>query len=124
MLSRVADSLYWMSRYIERAEHTARLIAVKLDSMVEQTPEDASASWARVIAALTGEKIVPLHHMDAFAVTRSLAFDRENENSLITSLDSASRTWRALSRASARELISEESLSRSKVRCLVMAKAS
>ena len=56
MLSRVADSLYWMSRYIERAEHTARLMAVKLESMVEQTPEDAAASWARVIEALTGEK--------------------------------------------------------------------
>ena len=56
MLSRVADSLYWMSRYIERAEHTARLIAVKLESMVEQTPEDAAASWARVTEALTGEK--------------------------------------------------------------------
>ena len=27
MLSRVADSLYWMSRYLERAEHTARLVA-------------------------------------------------------------------------------------------------
>ena len=42
MLSRVADSLYWMSRYIERAEHTARVIAVKLESMIEQTPEDAA----------------------------------------------------------------------------------
>ena len=30
MLSRVADSLYWMSRYLERAEHTARLIDVDL----------------------------------------------------------------------------------------------
>ena len=45
MLSRVADSLYWMSRYIERAEHTARLIAVKLVSMVEQTPDDAAATY-------------------------------------------------------------------------------
>lgn len=56
MFSRVADSLYWMSRYTERAEHTARLIAVKLESMVDQTPEDAAASWARVTEALTGEK--------------------------------------------------------------------
>ena len=40
MLSRVADSLYWMSRYIERAEHTARVMAVKLESMIEQTPEE------------------------------------------------------------------------------------
>ena len=44
MLSRVADSLYWMSRYVERAEHTARVMAVKLESMIEQQPEDARAS--------------------------------------------------------------------------------
>ncbi|HEX4179118.1 MAG TPA: alpha-E domain-containing protein, partial [Rhizomicrobium sp.] len=62
MLSRVADSLYWMSRYIERAEHTARVMAVKLESMVEQTPEDATASWTRVIEALTGEKQVIAPH--------------------------------------------------------------
>ena len=88
MLSRVADSLYWMSRYIERAEHTARLIAVKLESMVEQTPEDAAASWARVTQALTGVKTAPLH-LDAFTITRYLAFDRDNDNSLITSLSMA-----------------------------------
>src|SRR5882757_3000498 len=100
MLSRVADSLYWMSRYIERAEHTARLIAVKLESMVEQTPEDAAASWARVTESLTGEKTVPLH-LDAFAITRRLAFDRDNDNSLITSLalarDNARQVREALS---------------------------
>ena len=100
MLSRVADSLYWMSRYTERAEHTARLIAVKLESMVEQTPEDAAASWARVIEALTGEKTTP-SHLDAFAITRRLAFDRDNETSLINSLslarDNARQVREALS---------------------------
>lgn len=100
MLSRVADSLYWMSRYIERAEHTARLIAVKLESMVEQTPEDAAASWARVVESLTGAKSTPLH-LDAFAITRHLAFDRDNDNSLITSLslarDNARQVREALS---------------------------
>jgi uncharacterized alpha-E superfamily protein len=34
MLSRVADHLYWMSRYLERAEHTARMIGVHLDLML------------------------------------------------------------------------------------------
>ena len=100
MLSRVADSLYWMARYIERAEHTARLIAVKLESMVEQTPEDAAASWARVIGALTGERKVPAQQ-DAFAITRMLAFDRDNDNSMITSLalarDNARQVREALS---------------------------
>jgi uncharacterized alpha-E superfamily protein len=100
LLSRVADSLYWMSRYVERAEHTARLIAVKLESMVEQTPEDAAASWARVTEALTGEKTTP-SHLDAFAITRRLAFDRDNEASLVNSLslarDNARQVREALS---------------------------
>ncbi len=86
MLARVADSLYWMGRYMERAEHTARLIAVKLESMIEQSPEDAEMSWTRVVAALTGEEPVS---NDAFEVTKSLAFDRTNPSSLISSLHAA-----------------------------------
>ena len=31
LLSRVADALYWISRYLERAEHTARVVKVRLD---------------------------------------------------------------------------------------------
>ncbi len=31
LLSRVADALYWMSRYLERAEHTIRVVDVRLD---------------------------------------------------------------------------------------------
>lgn len=85
MLSRVADSIYWMSRYLERAEHTARLIAVKLESMVEQSQDDATASWSRVVAALAGE---PVAHTsaDALLLTETLAFDRYNPSSLASSL--------------------------------------
>jgi uncharacterized alpha-E superfamily protein len=84
MLSRVADSLYWMARYAERAEHTARLIAVKLESMIEQSHEDAMASWHRVAGALSGSKFA--NSDDAFAITQALAFERTNPSSLITSL--------------------------------------
>ena len=84
MLSRVADSLYWMARYIERAEHTSRLIAVKLESMIEQSREDAIASWTRVAVALSGEAFVK--HPDAFAITQALAFERTNPSSLLSSL--------------------------------------
>ena len=88
MLSRVADSLYWMSRYLERAEHTARLIAVKLESMIEQSREDADSSWLRVVAALSAEEYVPASP-DAFAITQGLAFDRANPSSLLSSLGNA-----------------------------------
>ena len=39
MLSRVADSLYWLSRYQERAEHKSRLTAVYLDILLDQSNE-------------------------------------------------------------------------------------
>ncbi len=85
MLSRVADSLYWMSRYIERGEHNARLIAVKLESMVEQSREDSDASWHRVVEALSGEEFAPNAH-DAYVITQALGFNRLNPSSLVASL--------------------------------------
>jgi uncharacterized alpha-E superfamily protein len=100
MLSRVADSLYWMSRYIERAEHTARVLAVKLESMAEQTPDDGRASWGRVVQAL-GDMSWDEVPDDAFAITKRLAFDRTNASSLIASLtlarDNARQVREALS---------------------------
>jgi uncharacterized alpha-E superfamily protein len=86
MLSRVADNLYWMSRYLERAEHTSRLIAVKLESLIEQSPEEAEIAWGRVVTALSGKSFVPESLADGFEITYSLAFERFNQSSLISSL--------------------------------------
>lgn len=52
MLSRVADSLYWMSRYLERAEHTSRVIDVQLNLMLDETPGSSDRRWSRVISTL------------------------------------------------------------------------
>src|ERR1700719_72939 len=52
MLSRVADSLYWMSRYLERAEHTARLIDVDFQLRLDQSPEAGAGRWLRLLEAL------------------------------------------------------------------------
>ena len=52
MLSRVADSLYWMSRYLERAEHTARLVNVNLYLTLDRTPVDAARHWGRLLQSL------------------------------------------------------------------------
>ena len=55
MLSRVADSLYWMGRYLERAEHMARLLEVTRDLLVdlsEVDPEGAAAQWEATINTL------------------------------------------------------------------------
>ena len=51
MLSRVADNLYWMSRYLERAEHAARLLDVNLNLMLDESASSADraggGSWRR-----------------------------------------------------------------------------
>ena len=46
MLSRVADSIYWMSRYAERAENVARFIEVNLQLMLD-SPSGEDQQWQR-----------------------------------------------------------------------------
>ncbi|MBV9280087.1 MAG: alpha-E domain-containing protein, partial [Chloroflexi bacterium] len=52
MLSRVADNLYWMSRYLERAEHTARLLDVNLHDVLDQTPQSGGRRRERLLVSL------------------------------------------------------------------------
>lgn len=52
MLSRVADSLFWMSRYLERAEHTARVVNVNLNVTLDRAPSDSARYWGHLLAAL------------------------------------------------------------------------
>ena len=52
MLSRVAERLYWMARYLERAEHTARLIDVNLDLMADRSQETVNQAWEKVYLGL------------------------------------------------------------------------
>jgi uncharacterized alpha-E superfamily protein len=77
-----------MSRYLERAEHTARLLAVKLETTVEQTGEEAESSWGRVVAALSSEDKAPKDN-DAASITLHLAIGRDSDNSLLSSLSFA-----------------------------------
>ncbi|GAB5519880.1 MAG: alpha-E domain-containing protein [Rhodothermales bacterium] len=52
-LSRVADSLLWMARYLERAEHTARLLDLNLHALLDQSAARASGRWMRVLHSLS-----------------------------------------------------------------------
>ena len=87
---------------IERAEHTARVMAVKLESAVEQTPEEdkrrPGAGWSKRCRARSWS---PISSQDAFAITKKLAFGGDNDSSLITSLamarDNARQVREALS---------------------------
>jgi uncharacterized alpha-E superfamily protein len=52
MLSRVADSLYWMSRYLERAENTVRQLDVTMSLMLDTGGASAETRWHRLMASL------------------------------------------------------------------------
>jgi uncharacterized alpha-E superfamily protein len=93
MLSRVADSLYWMSRYLERAEHTARLIDVDFELRLDQSPEAASGRWQRLLEALHAP--VPKDgKIDATILTHILALDKTNSSSILSCVSAARENLR------------------------------
>jgi uncharacterized alpha-E superfamily protein len=81
MLARVADSLYWLGRYAERAEHLARLAAVMLNAAIDRT--DAADQAARIALAAVGGEAPSAEAMDA---ARVLVLDRESAASVVSSL--------------------------------------
>src|SRR5579863_7279543 len=52
MLSRVADSLYWMSRYFERANHCARVLEANYNLMLNPSKLSTEERWHRIMASL------------------------------------------------------------------------
>src|SRR5689334_16071862 len=89
LLARDADSMYWMSRYIERAEHVARLLLVNSNLLVDVgdlAPDLQERQWNSVptimrssLPAETAERAG-----DGGSIPRYMTFDRDNHNSLLT----------------------------------------
>ena len=104
MLSRVADSIYWMSRYVERAENVARFIDVNLQLMLDD-PSGEDQQWLPLVNT-TGDH-------DEFKkrygkgtqgnVIDFLTFDAENPNSILSCVRGARENARTI-----REIISSE----------------
>ena len=55
MLARVADSFYWMNRYLERVEHIARLVGLQLERLPSSPARDIAEGWRRLFRSL-GER--------------------------------------------------------------------
>ena len=102
MLSRVADSLYWMSRYLERAEHTTRLLEVNLNLMLDESAGLADHRWGRMLQALGRPKRVK-YTGDPYELARCLTFDTGNKSSVVSCILSARENARHV-----REQISTE----------------
>lgn len=83
MLARVADSLYWLGRYIERAEHLSRLSSVMLNATLDQTDSGAQAVW--IAMAAVGEPGDGAG-VGSFEAAEALVLDRGDPNSVVSSL--------------------------------------
>src|ERR1700691_2860653 len=94
MLSRVADSLYWMSRYAERAENIARILDVNLQLMLDLPKLDAAEQktlWEPVLRSTGDHADFFKHHKKANSdhVIEFLTLNAKNTNSNLNCLTSA-----------------------------------
>ncbi len=94
MLSRVADSLYWMSRYLERAEFKARVVDVHLNLMLDQGQYSGDALQSLLIKGLNAQLPEERSFDDPNALARYLTF--EAENSIVNSISSARENARQI----------------------------
>ncbi|MBL6749820.1 MAG: alpha-E domain-containing protein [Nevskia sp.] len=87
MLSRVADNLYWLGRYLQRAENTARLINVNALLMLD-LPRRVKLGWAPLIAIVGADDIFRTHYSEATEdnVVHFLATDTRYPGSISSSL--------------------------------------
>ena len=89
MLSRTADHLFWMSRYIERAENIARLLDVTWQmSLVPQSVEAANQNWNAIIALNSLEEafVQKYTEVNAENVLRFMVSDADNHASILSCL--------------------------------------
>src|SRR5580704_1947999 len=88
LLSRVAESVYWSGRYLERAEATARMVKSHTELFVD-LPKAAGLGWSPLLA-ITGEAFVERRGAPTEeAVVQFLAADLDNVGSIRASVASA-----------------------------------
>jgi uncharacterized alpha-E superfamily protein len=104
MLARVAESIYWMSRYVERAENVARFIEVNLNLMLD-LPVGSAQQWQPLVETTGDAEEFAKRYGKATQsnVIQFLTFDQENVNSILSCLRAARENARSV-----REIISSE----------------
>src|SRR5260370_24253742 len=90
MLSRVADALYWLSRYTERGESNARMMHVNLQLMLDAQVLNTRTQqhWESIIYTLEDTELFKKHFREITgeAVVDFVTFQRKNPNSVYSCL--------------------------------------
>ena len=105
MLSRAADAIYWMNRYVERAENIARFIQVNLHLSLDQPMQMRTDQWAPLVKVTGDYERFAEGNDEATqeSVIDFLTFNRDYPTSLISCLDRARENARSV-----RQIISSE----------------
>ena len=99
MLSRTADHLFWMARYMERAENTARMLDVNYEaSLLPQSADAADKGWKGLlsISELTGDFAKRVGAVTPASVIRYMVSDEDNGSSIRNCLQAARENARAV----------------------------
>ena len=99
MLSRTADHLYWMSRYVERAENLARMLDAHYRlSLLPRAPEVLVQGWQATLTSLGMIEAYRQRHDAVVARTalQFVAFDRGHAGSILSCLSRARENARAV----------------------------
>jgi uncharacterized alpha-E superfamily protein len=104
MLSRVANSIYWLNRYIERAENYARFVDVNFNLALD-LPPNVPEQWKPLLTATADNFKFQEYYDDATRdnIIHFMTFDARNPNSILSSLQFARENARTI-----RETISKE----------------
>jgi uncharacterized alpha-E superfamily protein len=102
MLARNAESLYWIGRYVERADDTARILDVSVHHLLEDATVDPDASSRQLLGVL-GITPPEGETLDVRPLTDLVAFSREHAGSIVASISSGRENARV-----AREVVSTE----------------
>ncbi|WP_017446693.1 alpha-E domain-containing protein [Gayadomonas joobiniege] len=97
MLSRVVETLYWTSRYVERAENVARLINVN-NLLLMDLPKGVSTGWEPIIDIIGSREIYLQSHKDFNdrAAVKFLVANQNNPSSIVNSLQAARENARTV----------------------------
>ena len=97
MLSRVAENIYWMARYVERAENTARLVRVNANLLLD-LPRGIAPGWAPLVSIMGGDDEFYKRHSKATErnVVKFLIGDSANHCSILNSLQAARENCRTI----------------------------
>lgn len=93
MLSRIAESMFWIGRYVERAEDTARILDVQTQLILEDPGADEETTCRQVLSIM-GVEVEPDLPMNTDTVLRLLAYDREAPSSIAATLAAARESAR------------------------------